>query len=204
MTPATSRAATKGEDTRAAILDQAADLASRVGLGGLTIGTLATQTGLSKSGLFGHFSSKEALQVSVLQRAREHFVDAVLRPTLSVPRGEARVRALLEHWLAWQRDGLSGGCLFVDAVSEFDDQEGPVRAELLRAERDKAESVRTILGAAVAEGDLVADLDLDQFAFELEGIVLAHHHATRMMRDPAASDRAAAAFERLLDAARAH
>lgn len=203
MPTATRTSPHKGEDTRNAILDQAADLASRVGLGGLTIGTLAAQTGMSKSGLFGHFSSKEALQVSVLQRAREHFVDAVVRPTVSVPRGEARVRALMEHWLAWQRDGLSGGCLFVDAVSEFDDQEGPVRAELLRAERDKAESVRTIVGTAVAEGDFAADLDLDQFAFELEGIVLAHHHASRMMRDPSASARATTAFDRLVAAARA-
>lgn len=194
----------KGVETRVAILDEATDLASRVGLGGLTIGTLATQTGLSKSGLFGHFASKEALQVAVLLRAREHFVDAVMRPTLVVPRGEARVRALFEHWLDWQRSGFSGGCLFVDAASEFDDQEGPVRDELLRAERDKAESVVTIVRAAVTEGDFAADVDAEQFAFELEGIILAHHHQSRMMRDPGAEARARLAFDRLVESARPH
>jgi len=193
---------TKGVETRTAILDEATELASRVGLGGLTIGTLATQTGLSKSGLFGHFTSKEGLQVQVLLRARERFVDAVLRPALSVPRGEPRVRALFEHWLHWQRNGLSGGCLFVDAVSEFDDQEGPVRTELLRAERDKAESVMTIVRTAVSEGDFVDDVDVEQFAFELEGIMLAHHHSSRMMRDPDAESRARTAFDRLVRSAR--
>ncbi|MCW2764709.1 MAG: transcriptional regulator, TetR family [Nocardioides sp.] len=194
----------KGVETRTAILDEATELASRVGLGGLTIGTLATQTGLSKSGLFGHFASKEALQVDVLLRARERFVDAVLRPTLSVPRGEPRVRALFEHWLSWQRNGLSGGCLFVNAVSEFDDQEGPVRDELLRAERDKAESVLTIVTAAVTERDFAGDLDVEQFGFELEGIMLAHHHNSRMMRAPDAESRARTAFERLVESARPH
>ena len=195
---------TKGTETRTAILDEAADLASRVGLGGLTIGTLATQTGLSKSGLFGHFASKEALQIGVLGRARERFVDQVLRPTLATPRGEQRVRTLFEHWLAWQQGGLAGGCLFVDAVSEFDDQEGPVREELLRSERDKAESVMAIVATAVAEGDFAADLDLEQFAFELEGIMLTHHHSCRMLRVPDATDRARTAFDRLVESARPH
>ncbi len=195
---------TKGTETRAAILDEAADLASRVGLGGLTIGTLATQTGLSKSGLFGHFSSKEALQIGVLARARERFVDMVLRPALATPRGEQRVRALFEHWLTWQQGGLAGGCLFVDAASEFDDQEGPVREELLRSERDKAESVRTIVATAVVEGDFTADLDLEQFAFELEGIMLTHHHSARMLRVPDATARAHTAFDRLVESARPH
>lgn len=193
----------KGVETRAAILDEATDLASRVGLGGLTIGTLATQTGLSKSGLFGHFTSKEALQVEVLLRARQHFVDAVLRPTLSVPRGEARVRALFEHWLAWQRDSFSGGCIFIDAASEFDDQEGPVRDELLRAERDKAEAVATVVRTAVSEGDFAEELEAEQFEFDLESIMLGHHHRSRLMRSPDAEARTRAAFDRLVESARA-
>lgn len=192
----------KGVETRVAILDEAAELASRVGLGGLTIGTLATQTGLSKSGLFGHFASKESLQVEVLQRARELFVDSVLRPTLSVPRGEARVRALFDHWLDWQSNGLSGGCLFVDAASEFDDQDGPVRSELLRAEKDRAESVVTIVRAAVSEGDFADDVDPEQFAFEFEGILLSHHHSSRMMRAPDAGSRSRTAFDRLVESVR--
>jgi AcrR family transcriptional regulator len=192
----------KGDETRAAILDEAADLASTVGLGSLTIGTLAGRTGLSKSGLYAHFDSKEHLQLDVLGRARDRFVDLVLRPALAVRRGQPRLEALFEHWLAWQNDGYSGGCLFIDAISEFDDQEGPVRDELLRAERDKAESVRTIIRTAISEGDFAEDADPDQIEFELEGILRAHHHSRRMMRDPDAEARARTAFRRLVASAR--
>jgi AcrR family transcriptional regulator len=191
----------KGDETRAAILDQAVELASLVGLGGLTIGSLAAATRLSKSGLYAHFESKESLQVEVLRHAREHFVDVVMRPTLATRRGEARVRAFFEHWLRWQAEVYDGGCVFVDAASEFDDQPGPVRDELVRAERDKLESVVLMVRGAVSEGELSPDLDAAQFAFELEGILLAHHHARRLMRDDSAEDRARQAFERLLASA---
>lgn len=188
----------KGDDTKVAILDEAVELASLVGLGGLTIGSLAAATKLSKSGLYAHFESKEALQVEVLRHARERFIDVVMRPTLATRRGEARVRAFFEHWLRWQAEVYDGGCVFVDAASEFDDQAGPVRDELVRAERDKLESVMLMVRGAVSEGELSADLDAAQFAFELEGILLAHHHARRLMRDGTAEDRARQAFERLM------
>jgi len=192
----------KGDTTKQAVLEEAAELASLVGLGGLTIGTLAAATKLSKSGLYAHFASKEALQVEVLQHARERFTDVVLRPALATPRGEPRLRTFFEAWLAWQSRGYSGGCIFVDAASEFDDQEGPVRDELVRAERDRQESVGLIVGTAVAEGHFRDDVDPEQFAYELEGIVLAHHQAGRLLRDPRAGERALRAFDRLLDACR--
>lgn len=192
----------KGDDTRAAILDEAVELASLVGLGGLTIGSLASATKLSKSGLYAHFASKEALQVEVLRHARQRFVDVVMRPTLATRRGEARVRAFFEHWLRWQAELYDGGCVFVDAASEFDDQAGPVRDELVRAERDKFDSVMLMVRGAVSEGEFSPDLDAAQFAFELEGILLAHHHARRLMRDGSAEDRARQAFERLVASAR--
>ena len=192
----------KGESTKTAVLDEATELASLVGLGGLTIGTLAAATKLSKSGLYAHFASKEALQVEVLQHARDHFTDVVMRPTLATPRGEPRLRQFFDRWLTWQSTGYGGGCIFVDAASEFDDQEGAVRDELVRAERDKLESVILIVGTAVSEGHFRDDVDPEQFAYELEGIVLAHHHARRLMRDDAAENRARRAFERLLDSCR--
>jgi AcrR family transcriptional regulator len=193
----------KGESTKLAVLDEATELASVVGLGGLTIGALAAATRLSKSGLYAHFASKEALQVQVLQHARERFVDVVMRPTIATPRGEPRLRALFEHRIAWQSAGASGGCIFVDAASEFDDQEGLVRDELLRAERDKHESVLMIVGTAVNEGHFRPDVDAQQVAFELEGILMAHHHAMRLMRDPEAGLRARRAFDRLVESCRA-
>ena len=192
----------KGEETRTAILDEAAELASTVGLGSLTIGTLATRTKMSKSGLYAHFDSKEGLQIDVLRRARDRFVDVVLRPAFAAPRGRPRVEALFERWLVWQSEGFPGGCLFLDAVSEYDDQEGPVRDELLRAERDKAEVVRTIVQTGISEGDFAPDTDTEQFDFEMEGILRAHHHSRRMMRDPDAEARARTAFHRLLESAR--
>ena len=193
----------KGETTKAAILDEATELASLVGLGGLTIGTLAAATKLSKSGLYAHFASKESLQVHVLQHARDRFTDVVLRPTIAAPRGEPRVREFFDRWLTWQSTAFGGGCVFVDAASEFDDQEGPVRDELVRAERDKLESLSLIVGTAVSEGHFRDDVDPEQFAYELEGILLAHHHARRLMRDGRAEERARRAFDRLVDDSRA-
>lgn len=194
----------KGEQTKAAILDEASDLASRLGLGGLTIGTLATATRLSKSGLYAHFASKESLQVEVLQYARDLFTDHVMRPTVKAPRGEPRFRAFFDNWLAWQSTRFAGGCIFVDAASEFDDREGPVRDELVRAERDKLESVALVISTAISEGHFRADVDPEQVAYELEGILLAHHHARRLMRDPRADELARRAFERLVESCRAH
>ncbi len=192
----------KGESTKTAILDEATELASLVGLGGLTIGTLAAATKLSKSGLYAHFASKEALQVQVLQHARDRFTDVVMRPTVAAPRGEPRVREFFDRWISWQSTAFGGGCIFVDAASEFDDQEGQVRDELVRAERDKLESLTLIIGTAVSEGHFREDVDPEQFAYELEGIVLAHHHARRLMRDGRAEERARRAFDRLVDGCR--
>jgi AcrR family transcriptional regulator len=192
----------KGETTKATVLDEATELASLVGLGGLTIGTLAVATKLSKSGLYAHFDSKEALQVEVLQHARERFTDVVMRPTVAARRGEPRLREFFERWLLWQSTAYGGGCIFVDAASEFDDQEGAVRDELVRAERDKLESIGLIVGTAVGEGHFRDDVDVEQVAYELEGILLAHHHARRLMRDGAADRRARLAFERLVDSCR--
>src|SRR5712691_7251134 len=119
----------KGANTRHAILTHATGLASQVGLTGLTIGALADHLRLSKSGLFAHFRSKEALQIQVLEHAAASFVEAVVRPALPLPRGEPRMRALFERWLEWDQSGaLPGGCVFVAAATELDDRPGPVRA----------------------------------------------------------------------------
>jgi AcrR family transcriptional regulator len=192
----------KGDETREAILEQATGLASRVGLHGLTIGSLAAQSRLSKSGLFAHFRSKESLQVQVLDHAAAMFVEAVVRPALAAPRGEPRVRELFDRWLAWCGDLLPGGCVFIFATSEFDDEPGPVRDRLVRAQRDWMETVATVFRSGITEGHFCADADPDQFANDLYGIVLAYHHARRLLQDPLAERRARTALDRLLDAAR--
>jgi AcrR family transcriptional regulator len=190
----------KGELTRQHILGHATSLASKVGLSGLTIGMLAEDLDLSKSGLFAHFQSKEGLQLQVLDWAAGLFVDKVLRPALAAPRGEPRVRALFENWLRWPRlSNLTGGCVFVAAAMELDDQPGPVRARLVELQRDFMESIGNTVRTGIAEGHFRADADPEQFAQDLYGVMLACHHAARLLGDAKAPLRAARAFETLLD-----
>lgn len=189
----------KGEETRGSILDTATATAARVGLQGLTIGSLAGATGLSKSGLFAHFGSKEGLQLEVLQHARDDFIDAVMRPALKATRGEPRLRELFERWLAWE--DAPGGCIFIAASSEMDDEPGPVRDRLVRDQRDWLDAIAQVARGAVSEGFLRADLDPDQFGYELHGVVLSYHHAHRLLADPQARQRAWRAFDSLILAA---
>jgi AcrR family transcriptional regulator len=188
----------KGQQTRTAILDEAVGLASRVGFNALTIGQLAESTGMSKSGLFAHFRSKEALQLETLERGRERFMDLVIRPTLAAPRGIARVRALVDSWLVWETEALQGGCIFVTGSIEYDDQPGPMRDALVRNQQDWFEFIGTVAGTAVSEGDFRADLDTEQFAFTLQGLMYAYHHTARLLRDPKSLDHTRAALEQLL------
>jgi len=192
----------KGDLTRQSILERASALASQVGLAGVTIGRLAEEMGLSKSGLFAHFRSKEALQEQVLLFASHRFIEAVARPAISAPRGEPRVRALFESWLHWARTGTArAGCVFVAASTEFDDQPGAVRDTLVRLQRDWLEFIAQAYRLAQAEGHFQAG-DAEQFAQDVHGTMLAYHHASRLLGDPRAEQRARAAFEALLIAAR--
>ena len=193
----------KGQETKTAILDEALTIASRVGFTGLTIGKLAEQTGMSKSGLFAHFQSKEQLQLQTLAHARRKFVDTTIRPALAVSRGEKRVRELFERWVVWETEVLPGGCIFVTGSVEFDDQPGPMRDALVSDQRDWLETVATVASTAVSEGDFRADLDPQQFAFEVQGLTLGYHHSARLLDDPRAMNRVRTAFEALLDRARA-
>lgn len=197
----------KGEETRSAVLDQAMRMASAVGMRALTIGTLADATQMSKSGLFAHFKSKEQLQLDVLDHAAELFVDMVMRPALKAPRGEPRIRELFERKLIWDgvNEGvLPGGCIFTSLATELDDEpDTALRDKLVQHERDWLESVATMFAGGVREGHFAADADPDLFAYQFQGLLLAHHHATRLLRDPRAEQRARAGFESLLQAAKA-
>jgi AcrR family transcriptional regulator len=195
----------KGEQTREAILLHALKLATQVGFEGLTIGRLAEDLKLSKSGLFAHFGSKEALQVKVLEAASRRFVDEVIRPALAAPRGVRRVRALFERWLAWETSpGLPGGCPFTAAATELDDRPGPARDYVVRAQRDWLETIANTARTAVQEGDFAADVDCEQLAYELQSLMLGYAHASRLMKDPHARARTERAFEALLRRAAAH
>lgn len=188
--------------TKAAVLDEAVRLASRVGFTGLTIGQLADDCQLSKSGLYAHFRSKEQLQLETMAAARSSFIDSVVRPALATRRGEPRVRALVDGWLRWVEKSSADGCIFVAATAELDDRPGPLRDALVDNEEDWLELIATVARTAVAEGDFRDDLDPEQFAFELHGVMLAHHHASRLLRAPDALTRTRTALDSLLAAAR--
>ena len=193
----------KGQDTKAAILDEAVGIASEIGFTGLTIGLLAERTGMSKSGLFAHFKSKESLQLEALERARERFTDLVIRPTLRAPRGVARVRTLMDNWFTWATETFKGGCIFVTASIEYDDQPGPMRDALVRSERDWSEFIAAVVRTAVSEGDFREDLDAEQFAFTMQALMYGYHHSARLMRDPKALERTRRGLDQRLAASAA-
>ena len=189
----------KGEETRQAILARAFELATVVGVSGLSIGRLAEATGLSKSGLFAHFGSKEALEVAVVQEASRQFVQEVMVPALREPRGVPRIRALFDRWHQW---GMRpGGCFFVGASAELDDRPGPPRDALAQACKDWIDELTKAASIAIREGHFRSDLDPAQFAFEEYGIMLGAHTFHSFLREPDVLERSRRAFERLLDSA---
>jgi len=191
----------KGEATRQAILARAFEVATIEGLQGLSIGRLAEELGLSKSGLFRHFGSKEALQVAVIEEAGRLFVQDTLLPALRAARGEPRVRALFHRWIEW--GNRPGGCFFIAAVAELDDRTGPARDALVRAQNAWIDEIALAVRIAKDEGHFRDDLDPHQFAFELYSLMLGSHLYGRFLRDPAVATRTRRAFDSLIGSARA-
>lgn len=189
----------KGLKTRQRIVDHAVRLASRDGLGGLTVGTLASALGLSKSGLFAHFGSKEELQLEVLRAAAARFEEMVLRPASRAPRGLARLRKLFDLWLRWIMDpALPGGCVFVAAAAELDDKPGRARDFLVASERQLLAALVKAAQLAIETGELDPRLDCEQLAFELHSLALGFNYAHRLLHDRRAEARARKAFDRLV------
>lgn len=189
----------KGDRTREAILDQALDLASVLGVEGLSIGALATATGLSKSGLFAHFGSKAALQVALIDSAAERFLDHVVRPVRRGTSGLARLNAYFENWISWiDKSGRGGGCPLVAAAVELDDREGPARERLVHLQRQWLDALARVAGQAVERGEFRADLECAQFAHDLHAVILGYHNARRLLRDPQAERRAHRGFASLI------
>jgi AcrR family transcriptional regulator len=192
----------KGEETRERIVDRAFRLATRDGLAGITIGWLADELGMSKSGLFAHFGSKEDLQIAVLDAAAIEFEDTVVRPAFAARRGLPRLRALFENWLLWITDPKRpGGCLFVAAATELDDRDGRPRDRLVGGQLQLIKTIAKGAQLAIEAGQFRSDLDCTQFAFDLLGIMLAYNHHKRLLRDPKAEARATASFNRLIEQA---
>jgi AcrR family transcriptional regulator len=189
--------------THQRILEEGLALMSQAGLTGVTLGVLAEQVGMSKSGLFAHFRSKEEVQIGLLRHMAQIAAARVVEPTMKADAGLPRLKALVHHWFGWaQRAGLPGGCPVAAGLFEFDDVEGAVRDQILAMEREWRGLLQQLVQQAVDHGHLRRDLDIDQFVWELCGIYLSHHAAHRFLRAADADARAATAFAALLDRAR--
>jgi AcrR family transcriptional regulator len=184
--------------TRQRILHQGLALMSQSGLSGVTLGVLADQVGMSKSGLFAHFRSKEDVQVELLDHMAQFAAEHVLEPSMTAGEGLPRLRALVRHWFGWaQRAGLPGGCPVAAGLFEFDDVEGRVRNKILEMEARWRHLLNELVRRAVELKHFRHDLDVDQFVWELCAIYLGHHAAHRFLRAADADARAATAFEAL-------
>jgi AcrR family transcriptional regulator len=179
----------KGERTRAAILERAVDLASAEGLEGLTIGRLAAELGMSKSGLFAHFGSKQDLQLATVAAAAERFRVVVVEPALAAPEGAPRLRALVDRYM----EGLtlySGGCFWTAASVEYDDRPGPVREAI-------AATLDGWIGELTRQARLAGIVDPERFAFELYSVTVGANTRYRLSDDPRVLDWARASLRRL-------
>jgi AcrR family transcriptional regulator len=181
------------------ILSHSLGVVSARGLSALSIGDLARDLELSRSGLLAHFSDKEALQLGVIEKAAALFVQEVAEAGTAAGTGETRLRALFTRWLAWSRGPrLNGGCPFVHASAESDALPPAVRGKLEAFLSDWTETLKAAIEDAKTAGELAAGTDADQLVFELYGLYLSHHFWHWSMKDRAALDRTMRAFERVL------
>ena len=190
----------KGEQTRIAIVACALDLAARIGLEGLTIGVLADRMGMSKSGVFAHFGSREELQLAVLKAYGRQFVDDILRPALEVPRGLARLETIFQRWARRTALEAQRGCILISGASEYDDRPGAVRDALVAMVRGWKRELARAINQAVEAGELGGDTDAAELVFELYGVTPALHHDTRLLGSVSAPRRARRSFTRLMSA----
>jgi AcrR family transcriptional regulator len=191
----TAPASGKGAATRAAILDRAVDLASAEGLEGLTIGRLATELEMSKSGLFAHFGSKQELQLATVGAAADRFRRAVLEPAARADDGAPRLRAIADAYLAHLDAGAySGGCFWASTTAEYDDRPGPVRDAI-------AAALDAWLGELERQARIAGLPEPDRIAFELYAVVMGANSRYRLSGDRRVFDYARAAIERLLSEA---
>jgi AcrR family transcriptional regulator len=193
----------KGERTRAGILGRAVDLASLEGLEGVTIGRLADELSMSKSGLFAHFGSKEELQLATVEAARDLFVSEVVRPALAAPRGYPRLMAICRSWLDYvRRQVFPGGCFFAAASFEFDGRPGAVRDAIAKAMDEWMATLEKAIAMAKDEGHLDPKVDPPQLAFELNALFFGANFAWNLRHDAEAFARAQKAIEGRLEAVR--
>jgi AcrR family transcriptional regulator len=173
--------------TRGEILQLAVDIASAEGLEGLSIGRLAAELGMSKTGIFAHFGSKEQLQLATVGTAKQIFLERVLQPTLQCPRGISRLRAMLEHWLSYvEKIVFRGGCFFAAASAEFDSRPGAVRDQIAELTEAWMAGLREEIAFAQSQSEIPASIKPAQLAFELHAYVQEANWAFKLFNDKSA------------------
>lgn len=193
-----ARAAQKGQQTKAVIVDAALALAAQIGLEGLSIGAVAEITKMSKSGVFAHFGSREELQISVVREYHARFEQEVFFPAIEADRGLPRLRAMFANWMKRTSTEIDSGCIYISGASEFDDRPGPVRDALVESVSIWQAAVLRAIVQSKEEGHLNADADERQVAFETHGLILALHYEARFLRVPGSIARANTGFDNIL------
>ena len=188
----------KGQQTKAAIVHAALNLATHIGLEGLSIGALAERMQMSKSGVFAHFGSREELQVSVVREYHARFEEEVFYPAMKADRGLPRLRALFGHWMARTAVEIDQGCIYISGAIEFEDRDGPVRDALVTSMTLWLNALKRAVAQAKATGELVPDTDEAQVTFEIHGLILTLHYQARFMRSADALARAQTSFDHIL------
>jgi AcrR family transcriptional regulator len=192
------RALHKGQQTKLAIIDAALGLAAQIGLEGLSIGVLAEVTGMSKSGVFAHFGSREELQISVIREYFARFEQEIFYPAMEEPRGLPRLQALFSNWMKRVTVEIQSGCIFISGAVDFDDRPGPVRDALASSVKIWLAAVQRAVVQAKEEGQLAADADEQQVGFEIHCLILGVHYEARFLKTPGSIARANKAFEQIL------
>ena len=188
----------KGELTRVAILETALDCASRHGLEGLTIGLLADQMGMSKSGVFAHFGSREDLQIEVLKRYHHHFEIEVFYPSMTQARGLPRLQSMFSLWLQRVTKEIASGCIYISGATEYDDRAGSIRDELVMMVKAWQAALRRAVLQAMELKHLDKSIEADQIVYEMYGLVLALHHDARFLKKMGSVERAEVGFKRMI------
>ncbi len=188
----------KGRQTKATIVNAALGLAAQIGLEGLSIGALAEVTGMSKSGVFAHFGSREELQISVIREYHEQFESEVFYPALSCARGLPRLQSLFDNWMQRTTTEIDSGCIYISGAVEFDDRPGSVRDALASSVNTWQNALQRSVAQAQVEKHLTAKADPLQVAFEIHGLILALHYEARFLRNSGAADRARKGFSEIV------
>jgi len=191
----------RASKTRKEILCTSMDIASAEGLEGLSIGRLATELQMSKTGIFAHFGSKEQLQLATVDAAKHVFLEQVVQPALAHPRGIPRLSAMLENWIGYvERIVFRGGCFFAAASAEFDSRPGPVRNEIASLTKAWVIALQDEIAFARSSKQLKIDADPVQVAFELHAYVQEANWAFKLFNDKSAFSHARQAIDRCIAA----